>query len=260
MLVHPMIDQLKELRLPGMAKVLSEQLENAEVNSLSFEERLGFLIDREINNRDQRRLNARLSKAKLRWNGCMEDINYRPERCLDRALLAQLSTGAWIGGKRNVLITGATGTGKSWLACAIAHKACLLGHTVRYFRLCRLFEALQVWKGDGRYAKQMAVLAKTSVLVLDDWGQAVLNNDERHDLLEILEDRYERCSTLVTSQLPVVHWHDCIGDATLADAILDRLVHNAYKLTLKGESMRKVQAGADTDVSRSETKKIEGES
>ena len=189
MLTHPTVDKLQQLRCAGMAQALAEQLDSSEVVALSFEERLGLLVDREITERHSRQLT--------------------------------------------------TGVGKSWIACALAHSACRHGHSALYLRLSRLLASLAIARADGRYPKLLESLAKTQVLVLDDWGLSPLSAEHRHDLLEVLEDRHGVRSTIVTSQLPVEKWHDVIGDPTLADAILDRLVHNAYRLELKGDSMRK---------------------
>jgi len=239
MLIHPTLDKLQHLQLTGMRKALAEQTDLPDIDDLSFEERLGLLVDREITERDDRRLKTRLRQAKLRQQAAIEDIDYRHPRGLDKALIASLVNGAWIKAHHNILITGPTGVGKTWLACALAHKACRDGYRVHYLRLPRLFQELPIAKGDGRYPKLLAALAKTDVLVLDDWGLSTFTDEQRRDMLEILEDRHERRATLITSQLPVEHWHEIIGDPTLADAILDRLVHTAYKINLKGESMRK---------------------
>lgn len=242
MLNHPTLDKLQALKLTGMYKALSEQMAMVDLVDLSFEERLGLLVDREMTERDTRRLSTRLRKAKLRQSACIEDLDYRHPRGLDKSLLATLATCQWIRERHNVLITGPTGIGKTWIACALGHKACREGFTALYVRLPRLLQELPISKGDGRYVKLMASLAKTDLLLLDDWGLATLSDENRRDLLELLEDRHDRRATIVTSQFPVEHWHEAIGDPTLADAILDRLVHNAYKITLKGESMRKRRA------------------
>jgi DNA replication protein DnaC len=239
MLTYPTLDKLKAMRFTGMARALEEQMEMAEIDSLSFEERLGLLIDREMTVRENRRLTTRLKKAKLRQNAAVEDIDYRHPRGLDRALMAKLSSCQWISQYLNILITGPTGCGKTYIACALAHKACREGYTAHYTRLPRLLQELHIAKGDGRYGKLLAGFAKTHLLILDDWGLAKLTDEQRHDLLEILEDRHGLRSTVVAAQLPVDNWHEIIGDPTLADAIMDRLIHNAYKINLKGESMRK---------------------
>jgi len=242
MLTHPILDQLKELKLTGMVKALSEQLNMPDIESMDFMTRLGLMVDREITERANRRLTTRLKKAKLRQQACFEDIDFRTPRGLDKKLMLSLASCDWIKKANNILITGATGTGKSYLACALAHKACLEGRTARYMRLPRLMEAITIARADGSYGKLMLDLARTDLIILDDWGLAAMTKPQRHDLLEILEDRHGLKSTLVTSQLPVEAWHEYIGDPTLADAILDRLVHSAYKINLKGESMRKKNA------------------
>lgn len=239
MLPHPTLDKIEQLRLFGMAKALREQLQNQKATALSFEERIGLLIDREMTERENRRLAIRLRTAKLRISAVIEDIDFRQPRGLDKSLLLSLASNQWINEHHNLLILGPTGVGKSYLACALSHKACRDGHVVLYQRLPRLLEELALSHHDGRYRKLMKTLLKADLLVLDDFGLAPLTTDQQRDLLEIIEDRYDRRSTLVTSQLPVKHWHDILADPTLADAILDRLVHNAYKIELKGESMRK---------------------
>ena len=242
MLHHPTLDKLQTLRLRGMYHALVEQMQMPESATLTFEERLGLLVDRELTEREDRRLTTRLHQAKLRQAACLEDLDYHQPRGLDKSLMTTLATCQWIRDRHNVLITGPTGIGKTWIACALGQQACRKGYTALYLRLPRLLQEWLIAKGDGRYVKLMTTLAKTDVLILDDWGLATLNDENRRDLFELLEDRYDRRATIVTSQLPVEHWHEAIGDPTLADAILDRLVHNAYKIPLKGESMRKQQA------------------
>jgi len=239
MLTHPTLDKLQILRFNGMLKALQEQMQMTDIDQLSFEERLGLLVDREMTERENRRYKNRLSKARLRQQACLEDVDLHQKRGLDKALIMQLATCQWVKEAGNVLIIGPTGVGKTYLACALAHKACQQGYAALYFRMPRLLQELEIAKADGRYAKILKNLAKADLLIIDDWGLKKFAKEQSHDLLEILEDRHSLKSTLITSQLPVDHWHEIIADPTLADAILDRLVHNAYRINLKGESMRK---------------------
>lgn len=242
MLLHPTFEKLTILRFTGMAAALDEQMQMNSLDDLGFEERLGLLLDREMAVRQTRRMNTRLRKARLRQDGCIEDINFRHPRGLDKSLVMRLAGCEWIKEHHNLIITGPTGVGKTYLACAFAQKACREGYSTLYLRMTKLFEDLALAKGDGRYLRLLASFAKADLLVLDDYGLEPLGRDQRHDLLEILEDRHGLKSTLVTSQLPIEHWHEQIGDPTLADAILDRLVHSAHKIKLNGESMRKKKA------------------
>jgi len=248
MLNHPTLDKLQALRFVGMAQALSEQMTLPDIDDLSFEERLGLLIDRELTEREDRRLKTRLRQAKLKQNACIEDIDYRHARGLDKSLMRDLANCQWIKRHLNLLITGPTGVGKTWIACALAQKACREGYSALYLRLPRLLQELPIAKGDGTYIRLMMRLARIDVLILDDWGLSKLIAEQRRDLLEILEDRHDNRSTIVTSQLPLDKWHHIIGDPTLADAILDRLVHNAYKINLKGESMRKSKTKLTTHI------------
>ncbi|MEJ2448768.1 MAG: IS21-like element helper ATPase IstB [Anaerolineales bacterium] len=239
MLKHPTLDKLQALKFTGMAAALADQMAMPDIDELAFEERLGLLVDREITERENRRLTNRLRRARLRHAALLEDINYQMPRGLDKGLIQSLAACRWVKEHLNVMITGPTGVGKTWLACALAHKACREGYTAEYIRLTRLLRELMIAKGDGRYGKILKGFAKTNLLVIDDWGLKKFIKDQSHDILEILEDRHRLRSTLITSQVPVDHWHEIVGDPTLADAILDRLVHNAYRINLKGESMRK---------------------
>lgn len=239
------IERLRTLRLTGMAEALTHQLAQPEIGQLSFEERLALLVDEELLYRDNRRLTRLLKAAKLRQSACAEEIDYRHPRGIDRSYLTSLTHGHWIERKQNLCITGPTGTGKTWLACALGNQACRQGRSVRYFRVPRLFEQLRIAHGDGSYARLMNQLANTDLLILDDWGIQKLTAPQRNDLMEVIEDRNGLSSTLIASQLPVENWHDFIGEATLADAILDRLLHNAHRLPLKGDSMRKKQRKLD---------------
>jgi len=218
---------------------LAHQLQQPDLQALAFEERLALLVDRELLARENRRLTRLLQTAKLKVAACIEDIDYRHPRGLNRAQLTPLLTGEWLRSHQNLCLTGATGTGKTWLACALGQLACRLGFSARYLRLPRLFEMLRIAHGDGSYLRLLQLWANTDLLILDDWGLDSLTAPDRKDLLEFMDDRHGLRSTLITSQLPVEHWHAYLGEPTVADAILDRLLHNAHKLPLKGDSMRK---------------------
>jgi DNA replication protein DnaC len=249
LLTHPTHDRLLALGLTGMAKALEEQRKQPDIAALSFEERLALMVDREAIERENKRLVSRLKFASLRQSAVVEDVDMKSPRGLDKALFAKLVAGDWIARHQGLLICGPTGTGKSWLACALGHKACRDNRSVLYHRLPRLFDALALARGDGRHARLLKSLARVELLILDDWGLATLTPEQGRDMLEIVEDRHNRGSTIVTSQLPVDHWHETIANPTIADAILDRLVHNAHRLTLNGESLRKMavnRAGLDT--------------
>jgi DNA replication protein DnaC len=239
MLANPTLDKLLQLRLKGMYEALQEQLQQGP-NDLTFEERLGFLVEREWLNRENNRISRRLKQAKFKENACIEDIDYKQQsRGFEKSFILELAQGYWLKQHKNILITGSTGTGKTYIACAIAHQACLQGYTSRYYRLPRLLHEIHMARADGSYSKLLTSIAKTNIIILDDWGLTPLSCEQRRDLLEIIDDRHQIHSILITSQLPVTHWHEYIGEATLADAILDRLVHGSIKLALKGDSLRR---------------------
>lgn len=241
MLHHPTLDLMHTLGFDGMAKGFKDLQTNPESQALDHPEWLGLLLDYEATSRQQKRFERRLRAARLRQAACVEDVDYRAPRGLDRALFLKLASNDWIRERRNLLLTGPCGVGKSFLACALGHKACRDDLSVLYYRVPRLFSALALARGDGRYGKLLRSIAKIRLLILDDWGPEALNAEQRRDLLEIVEDRYDAGSILITSQLPLETWHDIIGDPTIADAILDRVVHNAYRIELSGESLRKTR-------------------
>jgi DNA replication protein DnaC len=244
MLTHPTLDLLHDLGLHGMAKGFKALEQNTEARALEHAEWLALLLEHEQTLRRQKRFEARSKTARLRHNASVEDIDYRAARGLDRAMFLKLASCDFIRARRNLLITGPCGVGKSWLSCALGHKACREDFSVLYHRAPRLFATLALARGDGRYAKLLRSIARVDLLILDDWGPEQLNAEQRRDLLEIVEDRYDTRSILITSQLPVSQWYEIIGDPTLADAILDRVIHNAYRIELKGESMRKLKLSA----------------
>jgi DNA replication protein DnaC len=233
------IRQLTEMRLFEFANGFSEYLESADQEDLTFEERLSLMVDREWTDRQERRLKRRLKSGRLREEACVEDINYRHPRGLDKSVMKRLAACKWVKNAENIIFTGKTGVGKTWLACALANKACRLGYTIKYERVPRLLENLYVAHANGTYPKVMNRLAKVDVLLLDDFGLAPLSDTERRDLLEVVEDRQRRKSTILTAQLDIKHWHELIGEPTVADAILDRLVSSAHKIKLTGKSLRK---------------------
>lgn len=241
MLTQQTLQQLTQLKLTGMAEAFAQQLTQPDTHDLSFEQRLALLVERELTCRDNRRLQRLLKAARLKQNACVEDIDYRHNRGLQRNQIASLVSGQWLRQNQNLIFVGPTGCGKSYLACALGHQACRQGFTTVYIRVNRLFEQLHIAHGDGSYIKHLTKFAKTELLILDDWGLQTLTRAQANDLLELIEDRHGTRSTIITSQLPIENWYNTIGDPTLADAILDRLLHSAHKIILKGESMRKVK-------------------
>lgn len=239
MLIHQTLDQLDQMSLGGMAAALREQLEQSQYLELPFEDRLGLLVDREASWRESRRLTTRLKAARLRHQASVEDIDFRAPRGLDRSVILSLAQAGWVASHHNILLSGATGCGKSFIACALAQAAIRQGHTALYVRTPRLLDDLSISRGDGRYHTLLGQLNRAALLVLDDFLLTPATVEQARDLLEVIEDRAQLRSTLVASQLPVEMWHDALADPTLADAILDRLVHNSYRITLKGPSMRR---------------------
>lgn len=240
MLTHPTLDQMAALGLTGMADAWKALAEQDPGQALDRNEWLGLMLDREATARADKRFANRLRNAKMRFpNACIEDVNFAASRGLDRRQVLALAQGEWIKAKEQIILTGQTGTGKTWLACAFGHQAARLDHSVLYVRMPRLFEDMAMARLDGRFPKLVDKLARVQLLILDDWGTHGLTDQQRLDLLELFEERYQRRSTIITAQLPVSGWHDMIGEPTIADAILDRIVHNAHRIDLKGDSMRR---------------------
>lgn len=246
MLMEPTMEKLKMLKLEALAVAWLEQQKNPEVQKLAFDERLGMLVDAQWMTRENKRLARALKEAKLKLgNACIEGIDYPPRRELDKAQIRQLASCQWIAEHQNIAITGPTGTGKTYLACALAQQACRKGYRAIYRRATRLSDELTLARADGTYVQLLGRFARADVLIIDDWGLAPIKDQERRDLLEVMEDRYGTRSTIMTSQLPTTNWHDYLGNPNIADAICDRLLHNAHRLALKGPSRRKEDSATD---------------
>ena len=247
MLHQETVEKLYAMKLNGMADAFKEQLLQPDLYDLPFEERFTLLVDRQWTWKEDRRMKRLLKNAKLKINGCIEDIDFKTPRGIDKSVILRFANGDWIKRTQNIIITGPTGVGKTYLACAIANRACRMGYSAFYIRAPRLFQELAIARGDGSYPKIIKKLLKTNVLVIDDLGLAPMSAMERRDLLEVIEDRHGLASTIVATQLPITSWHENIRDPTIADAILDRLIHNAHKINLKGESMRKLRSSLTQD-------------
>lgn len=241
MLIEQTFDKLHSMKLYGMAEALRRQLEQHDISEMSFEDRFGLLVDHEWTHRENRRMTRLLQNAKLRLPASIEDIDFRAPRGLDRSVIIRLAQCDWVRRAQNIILTGSTGVGKTYISCAFAHRACREGFSALYIRLPTLFQQIAIARADGSYPRLMKRLAKAKVLVIDDWGIAPMATAERRDLLEVIEDRHGISSTIIATQLPVKLWHENIRDPTIADAILDRVVHSAHRIEMKGESMRKLQ-------------------
>jgi DNA replication protein DnaC len=242
MLIHPLAERLRAIGMAAMADAFLEMQSQSAATDLTREDWLGLLLDREVSARDSKRLTRRLSQARLRLNAVVEDTDFRAPRGLDRTLFHKLGGCVWLRHSQHLVISCPTGVGKSWLACALGHKACRDGFSVLYRRASRLFAELATARGEGRLPRMLAMLERTKLLIIDDWGPEPLTAEQRRDLLEIVDDRYEKGSLLVTSQVPVARWHELMGDPTIGDAILDRVVHRAHRIELKGPGLRKRHA------------------
>ncbi len=242
MLNEQTLEKLYHMRLTGMADAFKDQMMQPDMNELSFEERFAFLVDQHWTWKEDRRMQTLLRNAKLKNNACIEDIDYKSPRGFNKSLILSLSSCDWIKNSQNIIITGPTGVGKTYLACALANRACRMGYASLYKRAPRLFQEITIARADGSYVKLMNKLLKIKVLIIDDFCITALKDTERKDLLEVIEDRQGIWSTIISTQVPMKNWFEAIGDPTMADAILDRLIHNAHKINLKGESMRKIRS------------------